>query len=199
MTDTSPGVIIHEYWNRLRGGRLVPMREELDPRRFVPALEHLILLEHDLDGPARIRVGGVRLNELMGAEVRGMPGRALFRSEDQPRAEATFTRVLAEPAMADMRVMVVTPGGMTRRGIVTLRPLATQEAGVSRIMGTVAIDGKDVLDPQTKLTILSVNVIALRHEKPKLVAQPAFAEAQAPFTPRPPRGRPQLRLVVSQD
>lgn len=179
----------------------MPMREDIHPSGFLEALEHLIMVEHDRDGPARIRVGGVRLNELMGAEVRGMPARALFRDEDKARVEGIITRVLAEPAMADLNVIVVAPGGHTRRGVVTLRPLRTRDNMVSRIIGTVAIDGDDVLDPRTKLTILSADVRALRQMKPQLVTSTAhtFAERQTPFTPKPNAKKPHLRLVSSND
>ena len=59
---------IEQYWNEVRGKRLVPSRCEIDPRGMQGVLGHTFILERIAGGLARFRIAGSHLNELTGLE-----------------------------------------------------------------------------------------------------------------------------------
>jgi len=75
--------LIRSYWERLRAGRVAPYRSELDPRQFDAVLENVFILEQLNPQQLRVRLAGLRLCELMGLEVRGMPPEAMIEASDR--------------------------------------------------------------------------------------------------------------------
>jgi hypothetical protein len=87
------------YWDGLRAGMLVPPRMALDPAGMRPLLQRAAILERARPGTVRIRLGGARISEMMGMEVRGLPFRALFDLADRGSVTAEIERALADPSV----------------------------------------------------------------------------------------------------
>jgi hypothetical protein len=73
------------YWDSLRGARCLPARMDLDPGMLRPHLQDAAILEVAGPGSLRIRLGGARINALLGMDVRGLPLRALFDLSERAR------------------------------------------------------------------------------------------------------------------
>ena len=86
------------YWHRLRRGRTIPARADLDPMALRPWLPLSGIVEQAPSGKIRFRLGGSGRASLMGVEVRGMPLRSLFAVGARPwlgdLAEAFLERVV---------------------------------------------------------------------------------------------------------
>jgi len=86
------------YWDSLRGARALPARMELDPAALRPHLQDAAILELSRPGSLRIRLGGGRINALLGMDVRGLPLRALFDLSERARVSAEVEAAMGAPA-----------------------------------------------------------------------------------------------------
>jgi len=129
------------YWEELRAGRVAPLRSEVDPRGIEGALEGAFILEKVGPGIIRFRVAGMVLNDLMGMEVRGMPGIALFEAEDRDRVEELLDGVFAQPQMLCMSLASRLPGRSVLTAQMLVLPLRDDDGALNRALGCLATEG----------------------------------------------------------
>lgn len=203
---SDPGLSsLRAYWEALRGEELVPMRSQVDPRGIESALGIAFLAERVAPEVARFRVAGMRINGLMGMEVRGMPLSALLEPDSRVELGRTLRRVMDGPAVAELAVAGA--GGLGRPRLVgrmLLMPLRAEDGSVTRILGGLALEGKIGPTPRRlevtgmQITPLGAQAADMVDEEPAAAPEPGFAEPAADF-PRRPRGRPHLRVVRNDD
>ena len=134
---------IEAYWEGLRQGRLVPDRQDVDPRGLTGALSNAFVLERIAPGLGRFRVSGGHLTDLMGMEVRGMPVSAMFEPTDREGIRDALEAVFSEPAVA--RLQLLTENGLGRpaiEGEMILLPLKSDLGDVTRVLGGVVLTGE---------------------------------------------------------
>ncbi|WP_425046442.1 PAS domain-containing protein [Primorskyibacter sp. S87] len=204
------------YWNALREGSEVPRRSQVDPRGLENILPHTFILERIAPGIARFRLAGQHLTELAGTDLRGMPISALFSSEGRSEISAVLESLFDGPTIAELSLdgagNALTPGVDAR---MVLLPLAGERGEISRALGVMAADRI----PRRPLPRFRVDEVTLRPvfspaapQRPlyRSSDQPAvapaslslsegMAEEPAPFDTAPKQGRPNLRLVASND
>ncbi|MBB4196475.1 hypothetical protein CCR94_19880 [Rhodoblastus sphagnicola] len=95
---------LYSYWNRLRGARLSPEREEIDPSAIRHILADTMILEVDDERQLPIRISGTRLNALFLDEQKGRNLVSLFAPEDRAGISAMAQAVLdgQRPAVAGL-------------------------------------------------------------------------------------------------
>ncbi|MGH1368925.1 MAG: PAS domain-containing protein [Maritimibacter sp.] len=133
---------VEGYWEGLRNGRLMPARSEVDPRGISGELEFAFILEKVAPGLARIRLGGMHLNDLMSMEVRGMPITAMFLPESRRQMQQILESVLESPAI--VRLTLESDSGLTRPKLdaqMILMPLKDEEGRPTRILGAIQAKG----------------------------------------------------------
>ena len=121
----------------------MPFRSEVDPRGIAYALEHAFILERVAKGAGRFRLAGMRLNDLMGMEVRGMPLTALILPEYRSRIGAALEAVFDEPAT--VRMTLVAPASLRQPKLeaqLMLLPLRSDLGDVSRVLGCLVAHGE---------------------------------------------------------
>jgi hypothetical protein len=64
-------IALFQYWNRLRGGRPVPLRSEIEPADIKRLLADTFILEADGRDEAIFRLAGTRLCAVYGRELKG--------------------------------------------------------------------------------------------------------------------------------
>lgn len=134
---------VEAYWEALRDGRLMPGRAEVDPRGMSEALEYAFILEKVAPGLARVRLGGMHLNDLMAMEVRGMPITALFQPEARHEMQRITQDVLEMPAL--VRLSLVSDRGFARARLearMTLMPMRDGHGAPTRILGALQAHGR---------------------------------------------------------
>jgi hypothetical protein len=77
---------LFSYWNQLRGARLSPERDEIDPSAIRHILADTMILEVDDADSFPVRISGTRLNALFLEEQKGRPLISLFAPEDRAAA-----------------------------------------------------------------------------------------------------------------
>ncbi len=95
---------LFSYWDQLRGARLSPERDEIDPAAIRHILADTMILEVDEDKSFPVRISGTRLNALFLAEQKGVSFVSLFSPEEQKAVSAMILSVAdaARPIVAGL-------------------------------------------------------------------------------------------------
>ncbi|WP_201155862.1 PAS domain-containing protein [Rhodobaculum claviforme] len=197
---------LRAYWEALRGDDPVPRRAQVDPRGIERALGIAFLAERVAPEVARFRVAGMRVNALMGMEVRGMPVSALFQPDARATLGRAIRRVFDGPAIAEMTLRGA-PGLTQPRleGRMLLLPLRSDDGSVSRVLGGLSLSGTIGSAPR-RLDVTGMQLLPIGNaagwdgtDTSSDGGTPlGMAEAPAPFAPEN-RGRPHLRVVRNDD
>jgi hypothetical protein len=85
---------LYSYWNRLRGARLSPEREEIDPAAIRHILADTMILEVDDARQFPVRISGTRLNALFLDEQKGRSFVDLFAPNERLAAREMISAVI---------------------------------------------------------------------------------------------------------
>ncbi|MBL8581896.1 MAG: PAS domain-containing protein [Rhizobiaceae bacterium] len=102
---------LFQYWNRLRNGRLAPLRTEIEPADIKSLLADTFILEKDTRGEAVFRLAGSRLCATYGRELKGFSFPSLWREKDQ-----RLVARLAQSVFQTKSVVVISYEGGSRGG-----------------------------------------------------------------------------------
>ena len=203
---------MRSYWQGLRRGSALPVRDALDPRGMADALDATFLLERIAPGLARFRIAGMHVHDLMGLDVRGMPLSSLFDPAARSRLAEGLESVFAAPATLEM--WLEGERGIGRpalEGRMLLLPLNDAQGNTTMALGCLALAGGMGRAPR--------RFAITRHLHDTLTPQAAppiprtSGEHASDFAPLPalrkiaqihplrtaPRAKGHLRLVYSRD
>lgn len=129
------------YWNRLRGSRAAPERNEIAPSAIASHLADTFILQISAGGESRFRLAGTRICSIYGQELRDLPFVALWRASDRN----TISR-LVRTCMANKSAIQLNYEGLTGRGRKALfellfLPLAS-ETNEHYLLGAIIALGK---------------------------------------------------------
>jgi hypothetical protein len=169
------------YWDSLRGARALPARMDLDPAALRPHLQDAAILELSRPGSLRIRLGGGRINALLGMDVRGLPLRALFDLSERARVSSEVEAAMAEPAALLLDVISPAPRfgrpeAELLRAQIAILPMTDADLAPTRalyVMGAVAGDARPADAPHRWCT-------TRMHKAPLRPGEPILAHAPAP-------------------
>ncbi len=191
---------LERYWRELRGAQRLPVRSAVDPTRIDAVLPHAFIAERVSPQVARLRVSGQRINDLIGADGRGMPLSVLFAPDARDTLADHLQAAFDRPAIVELPLYA--PRSLTRgrlAGRLLMLPLAGADGQVTRILGAALIDGRIGFGART-LQIPPTGVFRLDDIAPQAGAAPLRAVAGSPRPAQTQtRFRPDLRLVVSND
>lgn len=195
---------VESYWEGLRNGRVMPARADVDPRGISSDLEYAFILEKVAPGLARIRLGGMHLNDLMAMEVRGMPITAMFLPESRREMQRILESVLESPAV--VRLTLASDSGMTRPQLeaqMILLPLKDEEGRATRILGAIQAKGTIGRGPR-RFNIVSSDIKPIMEDEalparhtPK--THPALEELNAEIKARQDKLDPRPILKAIKD
>lgn len=189
---------VRGYWEALRMGRALPRRDQIDPRGIAMALENVFLIERIAPGLARFRLAGMHINEIMGMDVRGMPLTTLFDPGARIRVTAALEPVFAGPSVLEL--WLEAERGIGRPALearMILLPLVGSAGEKGLALGCLASVGTVGRMPRR----FAVAGLVREPVSAAFAAVPddSFAESAKTYVPSAPRGKPNLRLVHSQD
>lgn len=203
------------YWESLRAGRVAPLRSEIDPREITGSLENTFVLEYNNSLDVRFRLAGIKLCELMGMELRGMPARALIELGHRDELSRIVDDMIKDPKIVELQLCSNANKGSLRARMLLL-PMQDQKGQIARILGCMTTQGPSMQHPQ-RFEIEAVKTTRIVGVMDTTEPQPAagFAEedtafegptafvkpempkrkAGQPKTERLVAGKPYLRLV----
>jgi len=129
---------LYSYWNLLRGARLSPEREEVDPLAIRHILADTMMLEADEARTFPMRISGTRLNALFLGEQKDRAFIDLFAPAERPSAAAMILSMLngARPVVA---TLTAAPQGDEPATLeLLLLPLRHRGKGKARILGALS-------------------------------------------------------------
>lgn len=204
---------LHDYWQALRAGRTIPLRNQIDPRAMNCSASSLFIIEMMPDGAQRFRLAGSALTDVVGAELRGLSSRALMEPASREEFAAMVSETLIEPAVCYARVHPAASPQETWE--LLMLPLEGSSGETDRLIGIlVPVAG---LPRRTEGTRFVIDAVDVRPIDTPLAEAAGFAEAPAPFAPAPggsqrprltaiegggtggamPVGRPRLRVITN--
>ena len=175
---------LYSYWNRLRGARLSPEREEIDPAEIRHILADTMILEVDDERQFPVRISGTRLNALFLGEQRGKSFVSLFAPEEREAVSAMILSVIdgARPVVAG--ITAVPDDDAPANLELLLLPLRHHGKTHARILGSIsptAIPRWLGLRQAACLRMIAMRFIDDRPPSPVLPVQPDGGAA--PQTP----------------
>ncbi|MEM7189489.1 MAG: PAS domain-containing protein [Pseudomonadota bacterium] len=124
---------LHSYWERVRRGRLTPMRSDIDPRQMECDARNLFILENLGRGNIRFRLAGTAIVDSLGMELRGMNARAIMASSSRESFTALISEVLEDPGTGYARLRSSTDNDVIWE--VSLLPLRSDFGAIDRVIG----------------------------------------------------------------
>jgi len=129
---------LFSYWNQLRGARLSPERDEIDPTAIRHILADTMILEVDPGRRFPVRISGTRLNALFLDEQKGRSFVDLFAPDDRPAAAQMIDAVIegVRPVVAGL---TASPGDERPASLeLLLLPLRHHGKTHARVLGMLA-------------------------------------------------------------
>ncbi len=190
---------IRTYWEELRGGRLMPLRSEIDPREMSSFLEVCFVLERTMDTQIRFRLAGLEISDIMGMEVRGMTLRSLISPDARDQFDAQIDAVFETPEIQEYKLVAQERDAPELVGNMLILPLKSETGETDRAIGCLSTQGIVGTPPRRfRVTELQRTSLLTGLSETDRHIQPApetasFAEAQAPYQAQAPH--PYLRVV----
>jgi hypothetical protein len=170
------------YWDKCRGPRPAPERDEIDPGAVRKALSDIFMLSYDPAGGHPFRLAGTRVCALFGRELKGEPFLRLWG--DNARSIADLVSILKTETVG----IVASASGRTADGLqaeleLMLLPLSHHGRPAARLIGMLAPMSVPYWLGIAPLTRLSVG--SYRHIGPNtdLIPAPAIVPGSSPATP----------------
>lgn len=130
---------LYAYWNRLRGARSAPERNDVDPGAIRGVLAETFVLDFDEKRGFPFRIAGSRANAIFLKELRGLPFLELWRAADRGELEAVL-HCVADEAQAFLIGAEARPPGLEAVAIeAILLPLRHHGLTHSRVLGGFAV------------------------------------------------------------
>ena len=155
---------LYAYWNRLRGARSAPERDDIDPGAIRGILADTFILEFNAQGAFPMRIVGTRTNALFLRELRGAPFLGLWRDEDGQEMRSILASV-ADEAQPFLIGATGKPPGLAPVDIESLLlPLRHHGDTHARVLGCCAPDaspcwlGLIAVEPLALLTLRALDL-----------------------------------------
>jgi hypothetical protein len=131
---------LYAYWNRLRGPRSAPERNDVDPGAVRSVLADTFVLDFDDRLGFPFRIAGSRANSLFLKELRGLSFLELWREADRKDLSSVL-HCVADEAQPFLAGAEARPPGLGSVNIeVILLPLRHHGLTHSRVLGGLAVD-----------------------------------------------------------
>jgi hypothetical protein len=130
---------LYAYWNRLRGGRSAPERNDVDPGAIRGVLADTFVLDFDEQRGFPFRIAGSRANAIFLKELRGLSFLELWRDADRDELDSVL-HCVADEAQAFLIGAEARPPGLGTVDIeVILLPLRHHGLTHARVLGGFAV------------------------------------------------------------
>ena len=130
---------LYAYWNRLRGARSAPERNDVDPGAIRGVLADTFVLDFDASRGFPFRIAGSRANALFLKELRGFSFLDLWRSADREELDSIL-HCVADEAQAFLIGAEARPPNLDAVDVeIILMPLRHHGLTHARVLGGLAV------------------------------------------------------------
>ena len=177
---------LYAYWNRLRGARSAPERNDVDPGAIRGVLAETFVLDFDDRCGFPFRIAGSRANALFLKELRGHSFLELWRNADRKEVSSILHYVADETQPFLIGAEARPPGLESVEIEAILLPLRHHGLTHSRILGGFAVSsaphwiGLVGAGPITLTSLRALDLPRLPGRRGTARPQPAFRSAKRP-------------------
>jgi hypothetical protein len=130
---------LYAYWNRLRGARSAPERNDVDPGAIRGVLADTFVLDFDARRGFPFRIAGSRANALFLKELRGFAFLELWRGADREELDSIL-HCVADEAQAFLIGAEASLPNLDAAGVeIVLMPLRHHGLTHARVLGALAV------------------------------------------------------------
>ena len=130
---------LYAYWNRLRGARSAPERNDVDPGAIRGVLADTFVLDFDARRGFPFRIAGSRANALFLKELRGFSFLELWRGADREEVDSIL-HCVADEAQAFLIGAEARLPNLDAAGVeIVLMPLRHHGLTHARVLGGLAV------------------------------------------------------------
>jgi hypothetical protein len=130
---------LYAYWNRLRGARSAPERNDVDPGAIRGVLADTFVLDFDARLGFPFRIAGSRANALFIKELRGFSFLDLWRGADREEIDSIL-HCVADEAQAFLIGAEARPPNLDAADVeIVLMPLRHHGLTHARVLGGLAV------------------------------------------------------------
>jgi len=188
---------LHAYWNRLRGARSAPERNDVDPGAIRGVLADTFVLDFDEERGFPFRIAGSRANAIFLQELRGRPFLDLWLEAERGELRSILHSVADEAQPFLIGAQAQPPGRGALDVEIILLPLRHHGLTHSRLLGAIGAHAAPAwmgLTGAGPLTLCS-----LRALEPARAAPVQERAAEAGFSLRHPPRRHKHLFVYPGD
>lgn len=125
------------YFNRIRSGRLVPLRADIDPMQLKTALPDVFILEVGRSGRMVFRLAGTRVCAIVGRELRGEDFSGLWHAPNWHKMKLAAQAVVANRQPLEVSIRSFADEEDRGELEMLLMPLSSQPGTVDRLFGSL--------------------------------------------------------------
>lgn len=133
---------LFDYWERLRNGRVAPLRSEIDPRAIAYLLPDIFIAEcPEATQTCRLRLAGTRICQAFDREMRGENLLDLWHGSDRAVFASLLESVIRQGSVGHVTFDAWADAERRARFELVLMPVAETGSQISRVLGAIsAID-----------------------------------------------------------
>ncbi|MDP9808880.1 hypothetical protein J2W42_001727 [Rhizobium tibeticum] len=189
---------LFEYWNRLRGQDLAPLRSQVEPTDLRQILSSVFLLETSDTGRVAFRLAGTRICDLFGRDLGGAPFSELW-AHGNDDIEHTAAGVMTHAIPALLNATGFTAAGHRACFEIILLPIRRDDGECDKLLGAIAPAAAVSWLEVVPLQFLALDRSRLLHERLGGDEEPNDTEFDDQHTlyARPPSIADTMRRVMS--
>ncbi len=130
-------LLLYNYWNDVRNGRLAPQRFEIEPAKIAPLLPETFILESSGQPTYRFRLAGTRICEQFGRELRGQCLLQPWGTKDREALETLLCAVVTDGGVGVLEFEATSGDGRDARFEMLVLPLIHTGRSINRLLGSV--------------------------------------------------------------
>ncbi len=132
---------LYAYWDRVRNGRLAPLRFEIEPAKIAKLLPVTFIAECEGLLSYRFRLAGTRICEQFGRELRGGDLLGLWEPNDRHAFASLLRHVVSDAAVGQVLFDAVSDADRHAQFELVVMPLIHTGPAINRLLGAItAID-----------------------------------------------------------
>jgi hypothetical protein len=129
---------IFDYWNRIRGLEVAPLRSQVEPTALRRILSSVFILESTEEGRVAFRLAGTRICDLFGRDLRGAHFSDLWAKGQHDDIDKTAAGVMEHVIPALLTATGYSTAGHRASFEIIMMPLRSKEGNCDRMLGAIA-------------------------------------------------------------
>ena len=153
---------LFQYWDKLRGNRVAPTRNSIEPADIRSLLPNIFILQKTQDQDILFRLAGTQICALMGQEFRGQAFSEIWETKSADRINDIVNFVLSSGKPVVVSADTLQPGRKRADIEIMILPLASELHKMDRVIGSLFVIDQSrslLTEPIQKLILIGERMV----------------------------------------